>query len=149
MRLINVETEKFEEFVVSSSDTLKYAILSHAWDSDGEITFQDFKDHGLHLLNKKGHKKGHKGLTKIAMTCSLARKDDIPYVWVDTCCIDKTSSAELTEAINSMFNWYQDAQVCYVWLADLPAATEESIDSSLKRCRWFTRGWTLQEVTHP
>ncbi|KAI1131015.1 HET domain protein [Nemania abortiva] len=141
MRLINVTTLVLEDFMFVSPDTVEYAILSHTWE-DEEVTFQDFTSSSLHKHMKKGY-------GKIEMTCELARKDGIQYVWVDTCCIDKTSSAELTEAINSMFNWYRDAKVCYAWLADLPAATEEPIESALRKCRWFTRGWTLQELLAP
>ncbi|GAW15405.1 hypothetical protein ANO14919_048140 [Xylariales sp. No.14919] len=141
MRLINVETLTLEEFMVMSPDSVGYAILSHTWE-DGEVTFQDFTSPGSKREDKKG-------FGKIMKTCELARRDGIKYAWVDTCCIDKTSSAELTEAINSMFNWYRDASVCYAWLADLPAATEESIESSMSKCRWFTRGWTLQELLAP
>ncbi|KAK7414942.1 hypothetical protein QQX98_006267 [Neonectria punicea] len=77
------------------------------------------------------------------MTCQLALQASIEYVWIDTCCINKSSSAELTEAINSMFPWYQRATVCYTHLADLDDA------ASLRKCRWFTRGWTLQELIAP
>lgn len=82
----------------------------------------------------------------------MAREAGLLYVWVDTCCIDKTSSAELTEAINSMFQWYKDAVVCYAWLADLLPGSSllaEDRNSSFKDCRWFTRGWTLQELIAP
>lgn len=64
-------------------------------------------------------------------------------MWVDTCCIDKSSSAELSEAINSMFAWYRNAKICYVFLAD--TSGRESMGSS----RWFRRGWTLQELIAP
>ncbi|KAJ8129646.1 hypothetical protein O1611_g3984 [Lasiodiplodia mahajangana] len=141
MRLINVDTLVLEDFMVVSPDTVEYAILSHTWE-DEEVTFQDFTSFDIHVKNKKGY-------AKIISTCQLARRDGIRYAWVDTCCIDKTSSAELTEAINSMFNWYRDAKVCYAWLADLPAAAEEPIESALRNCRWFTRGWTLQELLAP
>lgn len=94
-----------------------------------------------------------KGYTKIVRACELAKRDKIGYIWIDTCCIDKTSSAELTEAINSMFQWYKESLVCYAWLVDLPAgipkATLFSDMSPLRNCRWFTRGWTLQELIAP
>ncbi|KAJ8117390.1 hypothetical protein ONZ43_g4219 [Nemania bipapillata] len=141
MRLINVETLILEEFMIVNPDSLEYAILSHTWE-DGEVTFQDF-------TGDLSHREHKKGFYKIMKTCELARRDGIQYAWVDTCCIDKTSSAELTEAINSMFNWYRDAKVCYAWLADLPAAMERPIESAMKECRWFTRGWTLQELLAP
>ncbi|KAK5627039.1 hypothetical protein RRF57_002754 [Xylaria bambusicola] len=141
MRLINVESVTLEEFMVVTPGTLDYVILSHTWE-DEEVTFQDFTSNSSQLSLKKG-------FAKILATCEFAKRDGIKYAWVDTCCIDKTSSAELTEAINSMFNWYRDAKVCYAWLADLPGSSEEPIESSLRKCRWFTRGWTLQELIAP
>lgn len=88
-----------------------------------------------------------KGYDKISATCQLARRQGLKYVWVDTCCIDKSSSAEITESINSMFQWYKDAAVCYVYLEDLePNSVSEE---ALAQCRWFTRGWTLQELIAP
>lgn len=93
-----------------------------------------------------------KGFFKLQRTAALARSEGFDFVWVDTCCIDKTSSAELSEAINSMYRWYQGAQVCYAYLEDVnPARTEDPLaaGSSFRRSRWFTRGWTLQELIAP
>lgn len=134
-----------EEFIDGGSQVPRYAILSHTW-AEEEVTFQDF----THLKEELRHQK--LGFRKIEQTCQLARQDGLQYAWVDTCCIDKTSSAEVTEAINSMFKWYTDAAVCYAWLADLPAGSRLSLEdasSSFKNCRWFTRGWTLQELIAP
>ncbi|KAF4584382.1 ankyrin repeat-containing protein [Ophiocordyceps camponoti-floridani] len=108
-----------------------YAILSHRWGRD-EVTLQD-------VQAQDGSKKG---FTKIERCCARARQDGFRYVWIDTCCIDKTSSAELSEAINSMFVWYYRAGRCYVHLADVPY---RSFGDSV----WFTRGWTLQELLAP
>lgn len=88
-----------------------------------------------------------KGYSKIEMTCKLAAADGLAYAWVDTCCVDKSSSAELTEAINSMFIWYKRAAICYVYLSDLNPSANASI--ALNECRWFSRGWTLQELIAP
>jgi len=116
----------------------KYAILSHTWGSpDEELTFQAMDDISPHK-----HKKGWQ---KIESFCALAREAGHQYAWVDTVCIDKTSSAELSEAINSMYKWYQNAEICYVFLEDV-----DSTDIwDIKHCRWFTRGWTLQELIAP
>jgi hypothetical protein len=145
MRLINVESLALEEFMGGGAEVPSYAILSHTW-ADNEVTFQDFTN------AENGIRASKKGFDKISKACALARNDGLNYAWVDTCCIDKTSSAELTEAINSMFRWYQDAATCYVWLADLPTSTKPNalpdVDS-LSKCRWFTRGWTLQELIAP
>ncbi|KUI59526.1 Vegetative incompatibility protein HET-E-1 [Cytospora mali] len=81
------------------------------------------------------------------MLCWQAAKDGLKYAWVDTCCIDKSSSAELSEAINSMFRWYQRSARCYVYLSDIRSGP--SWRDELARCRWFTRGWTLQELLAP
>lgn len=89
-------------------------------------------------------------------SCSLARSQGYQWIWIDTCCIDKSSSAELSEAINSMYCWYERAAVCYAYLVDVPprnpkTATKKTseIVSELGRSRWFTRGWTLQELVAP
>lgn len=103
-----------------------------------EVSFQDFND---------PFRRTKKGYQKIDMTCRMASAAGLEYAWIDTCCIDKSSSAELTEAINSMYQWYGRAQVCYVFLADLPASAP--LDSALPNCRWFGRGWTLQELIAP
>jgi hypothetical protein len=107
---------------------------SHTWER-GEVSFQDIAN--LEQAKTKP------GFSKIERTCQLAFDHGITYAWVDTCCIDKSSSAELTEAINSMFRWYKNAEICFVYLSDLPVNSD---DGYLPRCRWFTRGWTLQEL---
>lgn len=126
-----------------------YAILSHTWGTgpNDEVTFQD-------IGGKRGEEKP--GYQKILFCGRQAQQDDLEYFWVDTCCIDKASSAELTEAINSMFRWYQNAQKCYVYLADVSygdSASDEPARSTWKsefrKSRWFTRGWTLQELIAP
>ena len=85
---------------------------------------------------------------KIRGCCELAEKHGYRWAWIDTCCIDKTSSAELSEAINSMFDWYRQAAVCYVYLHDV-TSHELGPTSEFYRSRWFTRGWTLQELIAP
>ncbi|KAH7364549.1 hypothetical protein BKA65DRAFT_371585, partial [Rhexocercosporidium sp. MPI-PUGE-AT-0058] len=82
-----------------------------------------------------------------------ALSDGWEWVWIDSCCIDKTSSAELSEAINSMFRWYREAQVCYAYLSDVPGGsdweTRQQSNSAFRKSQWFTRGWTLQELLAP
>lgn len=94
-----------------------------------------------------GSARTKRGYSKIEMACKLAKVEGIAYVWVDTCCIDKSSSVELSEAINSMFQWYKDSLICYAYLSDLRPFTD--LSRTLKSCRWFTRGWTLQELIAP
>lgn len=97
MRLINTNTLALEEFI--GNDIPPYAILSHTW-QDEEVTLREFDSDLPYIKDKKGY-------GKIKKTCDVAKiQDNLDYAWVDTCCIDKTSSAELTEAINSMFEWY-------------------------------------------
>jgi hypothetical protein len=113
MRLLNAIKRKLEEF--GGNDIPLYAILSHTW-GEREISFQDIR--GSDVEKKEEYK-------KIKMICSIAADHGFDYVWIDTCCIDKTSSAELSEAINSMYRWYQESGVCYTYLADvLPNAVD-------------------------
>ncbi|KAJ2972599.1 hypothetical protein NUW58_g9152 [Xylaria curta] len=140
MLLINTETLKLEEF---HGESPKYAILSHTW-GDDEVTLQEFIEAGEETKRKQGY-------TKILTACRQARLEDISYCWVDTCCIDKTSSAELSEAINSMFNWYKHAKICFAYLSDfdLDVDVVQPVASRIAKCRWFTRGWCLQELIAP
>jgi hypothetical protein len=149
MRLINVNTFELKEFL--GADTPHYAILSHRWEKE-EVTFQD-------LMSGRG--KNMLGWKKIEGCCQMASRDQLEWAWVDSCCIDKTSSAELSEAINSMFRWYRDAEVCYAYLSDVsgplngtPGVKMQDFSSSKKMLdfrssKWFTRGWTLQELLAP
>ncbi|KAK6206477.1 hypothetical protein LQW54_007770 [Pestalotiopsis sp. IQ-011] len=91
------------------------------------------------------------GYRKIELTCAQAKADGIKYAWVDTCCINKDSSAELSEAINSMYAWYSKASVCYAYIEDVsfPDNGDSPNTDSLKDCRWFSRGWTLSELLAP
>ena len=134
MRLLNVSTFTFEEFY---GNIPPYAILSHTW-GEGEVLLQHIQD---------GTGRARKGWSKIKGCCSLAAKDGWKYVWIDTCCIDKTSSADLSEAINSMFTWYQKSSVCYAYLNDVRYRSSDAND--FRYSRWFTRGWTLQELLAP
>ncbi len=87
---------------------------------------------------------------KIREACRIAREKGYRYLWIDSCCIDKTSSSELSESINSMYKWYARADVCYAFLPDVPAEEDHNWkDSSFRRSRWFKRGWTLQELIAP
>ncbi|KAK3376313.1 heterokaryon incompatibility protein-domain-containing protein [Lasiosphaeria ovina] len=148
MWLINCSNYALERF--DSAPHGLYLILSHTW-GDGEVAFGDMAN--LEQARKM------KGFQKIRGVCRVARSRGFSHAWVDTCCIDKTSSAELSESINSMFHWYRSAAVCIALLEDLDGgggggggdgdgdglATEEQ----LRPCRWFTRGWTLQEMIAP
>jgi hypothetical protein len=139
MRLLNTRTLELEEFL--GKDVPRYAILSHMW-GKYEVTFQDLRT-GYYDKTKTGY-------AKLRRFCALAKEHRFAYAWMDTCCIDKTSSAELSEAINSMYRWYEMSDVCYAYLEDVhdhDNPTEE--ESSFRKSRWFTRGWTLQELIAP
>ncbi|KAF4458808.1 beta transducin [Fusarium albosuccineum] len=141
MHLINVSTLLLEEF---TNGTPEYAILSHTWGrASDEVNFQEMSRAAPSLKRKRGFR-------KIELCAKQAQDDGLQYCWVDTCCIDKSSSAELSEAINSMYAWYRRSAVCYVYLEDVDATDLVNDDySSLKTARWFSRGWTLQELIAP
>ncbi|RAR02380.1 HET-domain-containing protein [Stemphylium lycopersici] len=121
-----------------------YAILSHTWGPDQEeVTLADLE---------KDADTTKAGYRKLQFCADQAAKDGLHYFWVDTCCIDKSSSAELTEAINSMFAWYRDAARCYVYLSDVWTSStpvQQHWNRSFQQSKWFTRGWTLQELVTP
>ncbi|KKP05803.1 hypothetical protein THAR02_02087 [Trichoderma harzianum] len=141
MRLINVETLKLEEFLDYRAPP--YAILSHTWGDDyEEPSFRDVEDGNI---NKPGI-----GSAKFRGCCRQAAEDGLVYAWIDTCCIDKTNLVELSEAINSMFRWYQRASICYAFLSDVPSGDNfRQKGSKFQSSRWFQRGWTLQELLAP
>lgn len=146
MWLLCAKTQKLHEFI--ADEIPPYAALSHTWGSD-EITFEDIKHRQPYPASKEGW-------AKVIKCCQQAIEDGIEYVWIDTCCINKSSSTELQEAINSMFKWYEKSLECYVYVSDFshpgPKAEPQENKSALKRyvrSRWFTRGWTLQELLAP
>ena len=148
MRLLNADTLAPREFF--GNDIPEYAILSHTWGlAEEEVNCKD-----ICALPISDAVRVKKGFQKIEYTASQAKRDNLEWVWVDTCCIDKTSSAELTEAINSMYKWYQRSAVCYAYLSDVESLPQHSQQAvwetvSFARSRWFTRGWTLQELVAP
>lgn len=147
MRLLKTDISatgklQFEEF--SGSQTPQYAILSHRW-ARQEITLQEANSVGIDMKN---------GYRKIEAFCRVAKNACFEYAWIDTCCIDKTSSVELSEAINSMYDWYRMADVCYTYLDDVPSRTERAksgvpFKDIVSSSQWFERGWTLQELIAP
>lgn len=160
IRLINTSTMVMEEFF--DARIPKYAILSHTWEQD-EISHQEYMC--LHpptnfttfsewtllsrLLKDKDRQQisAKAGYRKIEEAIQKARSNHYEWIWVDTCCIDKRSSEELSEALNSMFKFYQYAKVCYALLSDYDVS--EAPEQELDGCKWFTRGWTLQELIAP
>jgi hypothetical protein len=166
MRLIDTKTLVLRDFF--DSRIPPYIILSHRWE-DGEVTFRDVTE----SLNLRAP-----GWTKIRRFCSIVRKFGYRWAWVDTCSIDKTSSAELSEAINSMYKWYERSDTCFVYLHDVVYEAQDVLQlditrtstevfrhsadsksrnvipskstvSAFRESQWFTRGWTLQELIAP
>ena len=122
-----------------------YAILSHAW-GDHEQTFQETQ-----ALRERCKETGDNprdlSSEKVRECCKLAERHRYGWVWDDTCCIDKTSSTELSEAINSMFVWYSCAEVCFAYLGDVDSDSDlHAEESAFRTTRWHSRGWILQEL---
>ena len=155
MRLLNTQTLEFEEFF--DVQIPEYAILSHRW-GEKEVSFKEMR---------KGKPPPGPGILKIQRFCRKAAEHGFEWVWADICCIDKRSSAELSEAINSMFKWYESAKICYVHLKDVEITSRDlhlreqygdgrwgeefwpELRSKFCKSAWFTRGWTLQELLAP
>ncbi|KAM3087269.1 hypothetical protein ACMFMG_001372, partial [Clarireedia jacksonii] len=138
MKLINCKSRPLaiEEFFGSAIPP--YAILSHTWEEQ-EVTYQQF--------GNVETRTSINGWRKVQKSCELASEEGHKYIWIDSCCIDKTSSAELSEAINSMFEWYLRAVVCFAYLSDYD--TSSATTAYFCNARWFVRGWTLQELIAP
>ncbi|KAL1948068.1 hypothetical protein VTO73DRAFT_12143 [Trametes versicolor] len=170
-RFLNTWTGEFEWHPDPSEVT--YAILSHVWRNakdGGEQSYDDVRriqaavEEGREKSQSPApvaakptayHEEGtifaHPGLSdKIKGFCKVAREAGFRLAWNDACCIDKASSAELTEAINSMYEWYRLSDMCYVYLADVPDGdVPQEDESEFRESRWHGRGWTLQELIAP
>jgi hypothetical protein len=134
----------------TSGDVPAYAILSHTWGKE-EVIFQDME---VNVDMSKTVSKA--GWRKIEFCAKQAAADGLEYFWIDTCCIDKKNAVELSAAINSMFRWYEKATRCYVYLSDVSTLdsgqnghSNSAWEAAFTKSRWFTRGWTLQELIAP
>ncbi len=132
-----------------NDDLPPYAILSHTWGKESEeVIFED-------MVSGSGQVKV--GYQKLRFCGDQAKKDGLRYFWVDSCCIKKSSDSELSESINCMFHWYQRAAKCYVYLWDVSITkrkrgdekAQDTWEQAFQQSRWFTRGWTLQELLAP
>ena len=195
IRLIDTATLR-PSLYESDKDIPSYAILSHTWEHGKEVTLQELEELAVEEISsplgsmperdsyyRPAHPTQNRtGFSKIVECCRKARLHSLKYVWIDTCCIDKKDPTELSEAINSMFRWYQHAAICYVYLPDVDLTASEwvpyagkdeltdddhdefdigdsnyskildaygKIQDALEQCRWFTRGWCLQELIAP
>jgi hypothetical protein len=136
MLLLNADTLQLETF--AGNKIPAYAILSHVWGlPKDDVSFEDMR---------AGAAEQKPGYFKLQKSCAIAVQDGLKYIWIDTCCIDKGSSAELSEAINSMFRYYAESKICYAYLEDVSSSTP---DACFAESKWFTRGWTLQELIAP
>jgi hypothetical protein len=153
MRLLNVKTFQLSEFF--EEHIPPYVILSHRW-SKNEASYHDFIQQG-YMADTDGSRKirelchfvRNRGIIPYLHGIRLIGREALQWVWIDTICIDKTSSSELSEAINSMYNWYSNAWECYVYMPDVPSfaeATPNQVLEAFEQSTWFTRGWTLQEL---
>ncbi|KAF2664317.1 HET-domain-containing protein [Microthyrium microscopicum] len=148
MHLLDYHHGRANLCTYEEKDRPPYAILSHTWgDDDDEVTYRDVKD---------GTGKKKPGYDKISFCAQQASIDNLEFFWIDTCCIQKENLVELSEAITSMFRWYQEAKVCYVSLTDVEYGSDKGHakrgqpwEKAFLRSRWFTRGWTLQELIAP
>lgn len=133
MRLLVTETREVKEFPGSPPS---YAILSHRW-RQGEVTLQDLSRSDVQSME---------GYSKLSKACEMAQDFGFEYLWMDTCCIDKSNSVELSEAINSMYMWYMNSGICLAYLDDVAGSIFlDDCSGSV----WFSRGWTLQELIAP
>lgn len=146
IRLLNVNTfevkdtyslseQAFHSHTAHADAEIKYGIVSHKWlmPNSQEVQFDDLRDP---TSRSTAQEEKRSGFAKIIQTCELAKAQGLKYIWLDTCCINKTNPTEIQESINSMYQWYQEAQVCFVYLAGTDA-----VDTwvSMKRDEWFTR----------
>lgn len=145
MWLLNTEHFYLQSFI--PGQVPDYVILSHRWHTPNteECSFEDMIKTPIWNPNKLRKKQG---FIKVQGACDLASRHGYNWIWIDSCCIDKSSSAELQEAINSMWNYYADSNICYVYMADIPDS-EAGWDDRFQKSEWFTRAWTLQELIAP
>ncbi|KAK7962096.1 HET-domain-containing protein [Apiospora aurea] len=151
LRLMDVDTFQFanvaqlweeENTAFQEGGKSKYGILSHGWlREEDEVKYNE--------LSHPGNARDKKGYFKIIQTCGLAKQENLRSVWLDTCCIDKSSSAELQESINSMYTWYEESAECYVYLKDTDLDLMPPSKVEIGQDEWFERAWTLQELVAP
>jgi len=171
MRLIKVEAFLEREHLIEggqpvdhrknvlefdNDEETKYAILSHRWmKREVEVDYSEMVKLAKMAMAQRDEIRQRDGYQKILQSCKQAQTDGYEWLWVDTCCIDKRSSAELSEAINSMYRWYENAKVCYAYLHDVSASSFPTARDDERYLEfdgwpeWFSCGWTLQELIAP
>ena len=166
MRLINIHTLELEEFF--EREIPSYYIFSHRWVAD-EISYKDYikkrKVQGLGYMKIIGackiarqlasrHETSHRNdsMEESSWPFDIHFSTPPSHIWIDTCCIDKRSTAELSKAINSMYMWYGKATLCIAYLSDVRSEMTPGLNrgkASFEKSTWFSRGWTLQELLAP
>ena len=169
MRLINIKALLEREQLMSTGrqvdrrtevvefrddEATEYVTLSHRWVNPTEVDYEEMVNLAKMDTQERDEIRGRLGYKKILETCHQANKDGYEWVWIDTCCIDKRSSAELSEAVNSMYRWYANSRVCYAYFHDVPGSfplwqDAKKYPKSNGWPEWFSRGWTLQEMIAP
>lgn len=148
MWLLSTARAELQFVADPSSVSGGYAILSHTW-TNKEQSFQDLELVRQRCNESDQNPRDHVS-TKVRNCCVQAERYGYKWVWIDSCCIDKTNDAELSEAIDSMFRWYEHSKLCFAFLEDVPSHDDISAENSaFRRARYHTRGWTLQELLAP
>jgi hypothetical protein len=150
MRLLHIQSDhdgqidspikiSLGDYIVNESMRPPYAILSHRW-RDDEVLFTDMIANDAAAQAKRGYR-------KLEACSRIALEHGCQYLWCDTCCINKESSAELSESINSMYEYYAKSALCIAYLDDVKDHPYN--ESEFRGAEWFSRGWTLQELIAP
>ncbi|THV01252.1 HET-domain-containing protein [Dendrothele bispora CBS 962.96] len=134
--MINTSSLELEDFEDGVSIP-HYAILSHTWGAE-EIGYHEFD----RLISKK-----KESLQKIVGACMRARSDGLRYLWIDTCCINQEDQTDVHRNVKNMYSYYRNSRICYAYLVDTDM--QDVVESGFGQSRWFTRGWTLQELLAP
>jgi hypothetical protein len=145
MRLIHARTNELQEF---NEPQTEYAILSHRWVDGHEVRLQDWEVYVARQESASSQIQCKSGFAKIRDACTQAHIRGLEWLWADTVCIDKTNDVEVRTSINRMFSWYQSASICFVYLDDVQNGKRLE-DMTEDKPKWFTRGWTLQELLAP
>ncbi|KAL5388281.1 hypothetical protein PMIN02_007798 [Paraphaeosphaeria minitans] len=121
IRLLHIDRKEFQEFYDLDS-VAPYAILSHRW----MHAQRNGKYRALELSHSEfvAGSGDDRGYGKVDKACEAVRHLsqqlglDLQWIWIDSCCIDKSNNEEHSEAINSMYEWYARSYVCIAYLDD-------------------------------
>ena len=130
---------------------IRYAIMSHCWCAAGSVGEMQFRELDEATFETVRDLRNRPGYQKIVESCLLTHKEGLEWLWVDTCCIMRESETELSEAVNSMYQWYRNSEICFAYLHDVkfplpPEPNTEMFPTSSSLPQWFSCSWTLQEL---